>query len=390
MEKGYKIQTLTVCIKRGIKKMGDKHGKLWERVPDETGKVRLKEVDLNTFKIDSPTIVYLSGFLTNNDQPGYVSGSIKNLEEILKSAPADSVKPKIYSWSHKGLMNLFNLAAYDSFPNARSSNAGYILAENVIMPLVSEEFKRMPDGTCLGRPLPADEAAKRLRNLTLFGYSAGTIVAQETFNASLKLMKKIGYDEKDARKLMKEIVLVAVGCISRPTKELDRYTTVTLVASNDRINRFKNLAWGLWGTLRRTLTTHYTVDKNVKPLTVRPLSLANVFITAAARPSLYEYKVDPTNTAPPVKKEFDPLYPAWTQRRSYHELVHYTTLDDRNNGFARIALYASVNAVNRTGTPEPLKLLQPPVNDVFPADAQEAYRQRIAEALKPTPQKLAR
>lgn len=369
--------------------MGDKQGKLWERVPDETGKIQLVEVDPGTVKIDSPTIVYLSGFLTNNNRPGYVSGSIKKVEEILKSAPADSVKPKIYAWSHKGLSNLFNLAAYDSFPSSRSSNAGYILAEHVVLPLVSEEFRRMPDGSCLGRPLPPEEAAKRLRNLTFFGYSAGTIVAQETFNASLKMMKAIGYEEKDARKLMKEVVLIAAGCISRPTKETDRYTTVTMVASNDRINRFKNWAWGAIGTLRRTFMTAYTKDKNKKPLIIRPLSPANVFITAAARPTLYEYKVEP-DSENRVKKEFDPLYPAWTQRRSYHELVHYVTLDDRNNGFSRIALYATTNAVNRTGTPEPIRLLDPPANDTFSAEAQASYRQRIEAALKPTPAKLAR
>lgn len=363
-------------------------GKLWHRVPDETGKAHLKEVDLSQFKIERPTIVYLSGFLTNNDQPGYVSGSIKKMEEILRSAPADSVKPDIYAWSHKGLSNLFNLAAYDSFPNRRSSEAGYILAQHVIMPLVCDNFQRMKDGSCLGQKIPMEEAAKRLRNLTLFGYSAGTIVAQETFNASLKMMKAVGYDEKDARKLMKEVVLVATGCISRPTKETDRYTTITMVASNDRINRFKNWAWGAIGTLRRTLTTKYTAAKNKKPLSIRPLSPANVFISAAARPSLYEYKTDENGAR--VKKDFDPLYPAWTQRRSYHELVHYVTLDDKNNGFSRIALYAVTNALNRTGTPESLKLLEPPVNDKFDAEAQAAYRERIQSALKPMPAQLAK
>jgi hypothetical protein len=366
-------------------------GKLWHRVRnEETGKADLKEVDLSQFKIEKPTIVYLSGFLTNNDQPGYIAGSIKNLEEILKSAPDDSVKPDIYSWSHKGLSNLFNLAAYDSFPNRRSSEAGYILAEHVVLPLVCDEFKRMPDGSCLGHKIPAEEAAKRLRNLTFFGYSAGSIVAQETFNASLKLMKQVGYDEKEARKLMKEVVLIAAGCISRPSKETDRYTTVTMVASNDRINRFKNIAWGLWGTLRRTFMTHYTKDKNHKPLSVTPLSPANVFINAAARPSLYEYKVD-INTGERTKKTFDPLYPPWVQRRSYHELVHYVTLDDRNNGFARIALYSMTNAINRAiGAPDPLQLLNPPANDKFGADAQAEYRERIASAIKPMPKKLAR
>ena len=363
-------------------------GKLWHRVPDETGKAQLKEVDLSQLKIERPTLVYLSGFLTNNNRPQYVSGSIKRMEEMLKSWPPDAVQPDIYAWSHKGLSNLFNLAAYDTFPGSRSSAAGYTLAAGILMPLVTEEFQRMPDGSVLGKPLPMEEAAKKLRNVTFFGYSAGSIVAQETFNAALKMMKAVGYAEKDARKLMKEVVLVAVGCISRPTKELDRYTTVTLVASNDRINRFKNWAWGAIGTLRRTFFTRYTKDKNKKHLSIRPLSLANVFISAAARPTLYEFKAGENGQR--VKKDIDPLYPKWTLRRSYHELPHYVTTDPKNNDFARIALCAVTNALARTGAPEPMKLLEPPSGDSFGAEAQAAYRERIAEALKPMPAALAK
>lgn len=363
-------------------------GKLWHRVPDETGKAQLKEVDPSTVSISAPTLVYLSGFLTNNNRPDYVAGSIKRIEDLIKTNKPDAQLPKIYAWSHKGLSNLFNLAIYDSFPSRRSSEAGYTLATSILMPLVADEFKRIPDGTVLGRPKAPEEAAQALRNVTFFGYSAGSIVAQETFNATLKMMKGIGYEEKDARKLLKEVVLVAAGTISRPSKETDRFTTVSMVASNDRINRFKNWAWGAIGTARRTFFGRYTIDKNKKELSVRPLSLSTVFINAAVRPTLYEFKVDAEGNR--VKKNIDPLYPAWAQRRSYHELPHYVTTDDKNNGFSRIAFYAVQNALSRTGSAETLKLLDPPANDVFSEEAKEAYRQRISQALKDTPKSLAR
>ncbi len=363
------------------------NGKLWHRVIQEDGAVALKEVSLETLQITRPTLIYLSGFLTNNDQPGYVSGSIKRMEELLKSAPEGTVQPDIYGWSHKGLSNLFNLAAYDTLPSRYSSNAGYILAHHILMPLVSQQVGHRPDGTTIYNPLSLDEATRRLRNVTFFGYSAGSIVAQETFNATLKMMKTIGYQEKDARKLLKEVVLVAVGSISRPTKETDRFITVSLVASNDRINRFKNWAWGAIGTLRRSFTTSYTRRKNRKRLSIRPLSPSSIFINAAARPSLYEYKTNDAGER--IKKNFDPLYPVWMHRRSYHELPHYITTDDKNNDFSRIALYAVAAALNRTSTPDPLKLIELPDNDTFNPTEQTAYQQRIQNALKPTPAKLA-
>lgn len=358
-------------------------GKLWHRVPDESGKPQLKEVDLKNFKIERPTIVYLSGFLTNNDKPGFVAGSIKRIEELLRSAPANTVQPDIYAWSHKGLSNLFNLAAYDTFPSRYSSKAGHILSASILMPLVAEGFAVFSDGAMVGRPLPPEEAAKNLRNITFFGYSAGSIVAQETFNATKKMMTTIGFTEWEVRDLMKEVVLIAAGCISRPTKETDRYTSVIMAASNDRINRFKNWAWGAIGTARRTIFSRYTVDKNTKSLSIRPLSASNIFVNAAVRPSLYEWKYDEERNR--VKKDLNPLYPSWTLRRSYHELPHYVTTDDTNNEFSRIALYATVNAINRTGKSDPTALLAPPPGDIHDSAAQDSYRARIAQALKPMP-----
>jgi len=363
-------------------------GKLWQRVPDESGQDKLQEVDLSQFKIERPTIVYLSGFLTNNDQPAYVSGSIKQLGKLLRSGPEDAIQPDIYSWSHKGLSNLFNLAAYDTFPGRRSSEAGYILSANIIMPLVADGFSHQPDGSVEGRPLPADEAKRRLRNLTFFGYSAGSIVAQETFNASLNMMKKIGYDEEDVRKLLKEVVLVAAGCISRPTKETDRFTTLTLIASNDRINRFKNWVWGTIGTLRNVIFTRYARDKHEKELSIRPLSDSYMFVSTAVRPSLHEYEYDEDGNR--TKKPLAPLYPKWTLRRSYHELPHYVTTDLKNNGFANIILCALTNAVNRTETQDKVKLLDMPAGDFIDPETREAYETRIQEALKPMPASLPR
>jgi hypothetical protein len=363
-------------------------GKLWQSVPDKTGRPQLKEVDLTRLTIERPALVYLSGFLTNNDRPDFIAGSIKRIDELLRNAPSSAVVPDIYAWSHKGLSNLFNLAAYDTFPNSRASEAGYILAANILMPLVTEDFAVFTDGAMVGRPRPLEEAAKKLRNVTFFGYSAGSIVAQETFNAAKKMMTTIGFTESEVRQLMKEVVLINAGCISRPSQEKDRYTTINMIASNDRINRCKNWVWGTAGTALRTVFTRYAWEKNTKDLSIRPLSPSSLFVNAAVKADLYEWVSNEKGIR--TKRKVNPLFPAWTFSRSYHELPHYITKDDTNNGFSRIALYATVNAVSRTSLVKPLSLLDPPPGDVFSKEDQAAYRERIKRALKPTPVACAR
>jgi hypothetical protein len=348
-------------------------GKLWHRVPDGEGKIRAQEAPMADIRITEPTLVYLSGFLTNNNRPDYVSGSLKRMEHLIKDRPELARQPKMYGWTHTGLRNLFNLAAYNTFPDCRSSQAGYAIGKAILMPLVTDAS---------GAPVAMDEAKNNVKNVTFFGYSAGSIVAQETFNATLKMMTKAGYDEKKAREILNEVVLISVGNISRPTREANRFTTIYLAATNDVITRAKNWIRGPIGTLRRAFSgTYMKIDK---PLTLRLLSKTSIFIAAPARPSLYEWEYNGDGTRR-EKKFFDPLFPRWWLARSYHELPHYVTTDENNNPFANIAMYAVLNALNRTGTPDPLKLVA-----ATPGETEDrvAYRAKIAEALRPMPKAL--
>lgn len=361
-------------------------GKLWRRVPDETGKARLTEIDPASVSIDRPTVVYVSGFLTTNKAYGFISGGIKKTQELLDNADLQDLNPDIITWSHSSLANVFNLGVYDTFPNTYSSSAGYKLAETFIMPLVAEDFKRNKDGSVEGKPRDAEDAAKRLRNLTLFGYSAGSVVSQEMFNASLKMMKGVGYEEKDARKLLKEVVLMTAGTVSRCSKETDRFTTVTMVATNDRLNRLKNMMWGTVGTIRRAWTTKYSQDKHTKPLNIRPYSPSYVFLTAAARKHLYKSELEQDGQKQRIIPR--PLYPAWSLRRSYHEIPHYVTRDPEHSDFANIALHTLANAVRRTETPDPLKLIRADLENPVVSGDHESYNARLDSALQPTPTSL--
>lgn len=345
-------------------------GKLWQKTVNSAGKSELIEMNLETMQITQPTIVYLSGFLTNNNRLGYVAGSIKSVQELLANRPELPAVPTVYGWSHTSLRNLFNLAAYNTNPSSRSSDAGYDIGGGVLMPLVAKDFVRNKDGTVSGTPLSLEEAKKNLKNVTFFGYSAGAIVAQETYNATLKMMKGVGYDEKDAKAALNEVVLVAAGVFSRYTKENNRFTTVYLVATNDRMMRAKNWIWGTFGTMLRTVFKPFAQKQN--DLSIRRLSETSILVSAPVSAKLHEWKYDDEGQRT-EKKRIEPLYPIWSLRRSYHELPHYVTTDENHNSFANIALYALMNAVSRTGRLEPMQLLEA-------ASSSAEYRQKIAKA----------
>lgn len=334
-------------------------GKLWQRSQDENGKSKLDQVDLDSLRITKPTVVYISGFMTTDKQPGFIAGGLKRMEELLgHRADSDAHPVELLAWSHSSLANIFNLAAYNLTPATRLSKAGHDLARGLIMPQVTN---------AAGEKLPLDEAAKNLRNITLFGYSAGTIAAQECFNAAMHRMKKIGYSDTEARGLMKEVVLISTGNISRPSQEKDRYTTVCLAASNDRIIAAKNRLW-------QPLKTMFA--RFARKLNVKPLSDSSLFISAAVKKEDFEERIADGKT---WRARIKPLIPAWMIMKSHHELPHYITHDENLSQFARIVLFSMTNAITRTARIAPLDLIQPPKGTS--EEIATPYRERIKGAM---------
>lgn len=378
--------------------------KLWQRSRNADGKSQLHEISLTDLKIERPSVIFLSGYFTTDDQPGYIAGALKRLEEMMQNRPGHDViraqatgatpDPKplatpapaaetilrnadkpvdLYAWSHTSLANIFNMAAYNLKPGSRASQAAYSLAQGVIMPLVAKDFGLDGNGQMTGTPLPAEDAKKNLRNITLFGYSAGTIVAQECFNASMQMMQKIGYSADQARDVLQEVALVSTGNVSRPTKEKDRFTTLYLVASNDRIIRAKNRIW-------RPLKTMFA--RFARNLNIKSLSTTSAFISAAVTQKKWEWRNRDGRT---WKEKITPLIPSWTMIKSYHELPHYITHDENLSQFAKVVQYGLTNAINRAEGDgkrlTPMQMLAPPAG-VADTEA-AAYNQKIAKAIVP-------
>ena len=346
-------------------------GKLWRRTKDgEAGKNGLHEVDMDKLKIDKPSVIFLTGFFTYDDTPQHIRSSLMAMNEMMTARPGEKKPVDVYAWSHAGLKEAFNLAAYDALPSRFSSDNGYKLAGGVIMPLVAKDFKEDAQGNVSGTPLSLEEAKKNLRNVTFFGYSAGTITAQEGFNAALKMMKKIGYAEKDAREVLHEVVLISTGVMSRPGRERDRFTTLYLEATNDRVVNLKNK---LWAPLRALF------GRFAQKLKIQALSDSSAIISAAVKKKNWEMKKKGDKVE---KKEVTGLLPKWFPVKSYHELPRYVTEDEGLSPFAKIVEYALTNAINRDKRLDPLSLMQPP-SGVDAKDA-EAYKAKIDKAcIKP-------
>lgn len=341
--------------------------KLWQRSRTAEGKSQLHEADLAQLRLRTPALISLTGFFTTDDEPGFIAGALKRMEEMMAARPGTPAPVDLYAWSHTSLKNIFNLAAYNLRPQSRASEAGYALASGVIMPLVTQDFVRGKDGSVAGTPLAAEDAKRNLRNITFFGYSAGTILAQECYNAALDMMQKTGFRKDAARDILHEVVLVSAGNISRPSREKDRFTTLYLVASNDRIIRAKNRIW-------RPLKTLFA--RYARNLTIKPLSKTSLFVSAAVKKQMWEWRTQAGET---WQQKITPLLPSWTLIKSYHELPHYITHDENLSQFAKIAGYALTNATARTERVAPLDLIAPPAT--VAAQEAAAYRERIRRAV---------
>ncbi len=328
--------------------------KLWEKTLDTKDNNNMPEVDLATLAISSPTVVFISGRETTDKNKTEISKSILFIKKLLQDQPEITTMPQVYSWSHsRQLSRIFNMAAYHYFPQHSYRPSAKKLAQGIIMPLVSAG----------GKPLDYAEAQEKLRNLTLFGYSAGSVFAQEVFNASLKMMQDIGYTPDDARALLQEVALITIGTISRPTHEQDRFTTISLANSDDWFVRAKN---------RLMHPFHRIFTRAARPLKIRSMSATSLLITAAARGRIRDRKKEPVEIIENVK------LPRWNLASSNHEARDYVNSDDKQSQVSRIVLHALINAVNRKQTLTPSQLIEPVAS--LGGEERALYLRKIAKA----------
>jgi hypothetical protein len=297
----------------------------------------LVEADISGIRADQPTVIFLPGIFTTDKHHDGVAEGLKEIDSLLTRH--GEKPPQIIGMSHGGLSNIFNLLAYNGRPGRVFSRAAQEMAAALIMPLVVKD----------GKPLPEEEAAAKLRNLTFVGYSAGTVFAQEMHNATLKMMVQAGYKAERAQHLLGEIVLISMATVSRPSREPDRFTTLYLAGSNDLAVRLKNR---IWRPLSRLFNGRHSEE-----LSIRKLSDRSLLVTAGTGRKLWDRLKSADGGM--ERREIKPLLPKRLKLRSNHELPHYLTCDDEHNAFSKVVLHGLVNALRRTARLEVGQLLAP-------------------------------
>lgn len=341
--------------------------KLWRRSDTSTAAAPVAvEVDLPALKIDKPSVFFLNGFFVMDNNPSWASASLKTMEDMMAHRAQPGPAVDVYSYTHTGLKDVFNVLSYWAKPGSRFSPIAQKLALGIVMPLVTDGLKLDDKGNITGTPLPLEEAKKNLRNITFFCYSAGGVVAQEIYNASLYMMQETGYSEKDAKEALREVASINVGTPTRPQQEKNRFTTLYFEAMNDKIVQIKNR---LWEPLKNIFA------RFGQPLKIKPLGDNAAMITATVSTRSHHKKK--LLNGKTVKEKVRNLLPSFLSIvKTYHELPRYVTEDEEFSPFAKMVQYGLTNAVARTGTLQPSDLLNPPAGTEQAVAA--AYDEKIA------------
>jgi hypothetical protein len=326
---------------------------LWRREYYKDGSAKLKEVHPGAVDLSRPTLIYCTGYLTTHTQPGYVSGSIKALEELLGGGEDLYKQMEIYGTSNKNRHSAaFNVSAYNYKSSEHHTLAEKEFVENVFLKSIAKNGKLHSDGRISGEKRPLKEVREKFQNLTLYGYSYGTIVAQAIHNALREAMLDIGYKQEEITDLAREIVLINVGNVTRPEKEANRFTSLVFQGTNDRPVFLKDLVWR---------SGEKRLFRKPKELSITRLSERCLFLTTHFNKEMYRWKKIEDKYE---YQKIDKLLPKWVPFYSVHEMDYYVTQKETDNEFARIIANALRNAVTRNGSPDVAKLLEvsPPIS----------------------------
>ncbi len=339
--------------------------KIWKKNEANTA---AEDVAFESITIDRPTLVFFSGFMSFHSGTKTTFSRLKIFEKMLQK---DGVKNKtdyqVFTATYKNKSTLFNALSYCGYKNYSSKTSQHFV-NSVIMPLVLDEH---------GAPRDKVEVSINLRNLTLGGYSVGTVIVQELYNASTRSMVKAGFSKKDTKELLGDVVCISMGTMSTPSREGKRFKTVYMVATNDRFANIKNKVFEASQALKKKF------NRTIRDLRISRIADNAIIIRAEVNNNMtepYIDKIDGQKKWRPIRK----LYPETYRHDSGHELSHYISEDDNQAPFSRICRFVLANAIERDSNVTIDSLIQP-YKEVRTKHYARQYTARIEAAKTYTP-----
>ena len=350
--------------------------KLWRTDVSTDGTSEIVELEPGKMQVDKPTVVFFSGVSTTKSGQHFVKGAIDHVEQMLGGRENGlSDQANVYAWQYKTKKSNFkNSFNYNCFPDRFFSKDAAKFIYEFMLPLLANDFDyNVKKKKISGTKRAFKDVEKDFNNLTFLAYSYGSVFSQEVYNGTKKTMIDLGYSPKQARLLLSKIHLISMGAISRPMKEVNRFTSICMVATNDRISKHKGRIWWSLGEL---------FARAARKLTIKPLSKRSAYISAPVQKDLFTPKQDKEGNI--VMRNIRHIFPKWWPRHSYHELPHYTTDRDFDNEFSKIARFALNNCVQRKTALTPKKMIAPvdPLvgNKRYSNEEKAVYKMRVAAA----------
>lgn len=343
---------------------------LWTQNRDGESGERIKNIDAGGLTLEKPTLVFLAGLFNTPKQPTMIRGAIGHLIGMLRNfgeraGETCEIHTVCYKSRRSNLCHFFN---YNSRPNTYASQEARQFVYDYMLPHFADNCQFDEKGQFVsGDKKPLRDVEKAFKNLTFMAYSYGTVFSQEVYNAAKKTMEAAGFEKSDSRYLLSRIHLVSMGCVSRPLREQNRYTSICLVATNDFVSSLKRY---VWPSLKEAFAT---VANKLK---ISDLSRRNLYIAAPVKRRISE--VITLDDGRKIEKRVPLLFPKWSPIASHHELHHYTTDQDDSNQFAKIVRFALVNCLRRDKALKGIEMIAPPPEMSVEA---ERYQARIERAL---------
>ena len=108
------------------------------------------------------------------------------------------------------------------------------LFEQNFLPLLAKDIEIDGDEVKANK-LPLLQIKKNLRNINIFAYSYGGVVAEQIGNAMRDYMNKIGYDAEEIKQTMEQISLLTLGSVGNIDNTDNKFTTLHIVNEGDDI-----------------------------------------------------------------------------------------------------------------------------------------------------------